>query len=56
MNHYTVRYYDSQHHRQDVCTYAHDSFEARQVAMESVKFIQDHPNCIDHILLASFEY
>ena len=51
MNHYTVRYHDSQHRHQDVCIYADDCFEARQVAMESVKFIQDHPNSIDHILL-----
>ncbi len=29
MNHYTVGYYDSQHHHQDVCAYANDSFEAR---------------------------
>ncbi len=51
MNHYTVGYYDSQHHHQDVCAYANDSFEARQVVMESVKFVQEHPNSIDHILL-----
>ena len=51
MNHYTVGYYDSQHHHKDVCAYADDSFEARQVIMESVKFVQEHPNSIDHILL-----
>ena len=51
MNHYTVGYYDSQHHHQDVCAYASSSFEARQVIIESVKFVKDHPNAIDHILL-----
>ena len=53
---YTISYRDSHRQKREFCAYAKDSFEARQVAMESVKFIQDHPNCIDHILLASFEY
>jgi hypothetical protein len=51
MNHYTVGYYDSQHHEKSICTYAHDSYEARQVAIESIKFINEHPNTINHILL-----
>ena len=51
MNHYTVGYYDSQHRKKIICTYAQDSYEARQVAMESVKFIHEHPNTINHILL-----
>ncbi len=51
MKHYTVCYYDSQHHKQAICAYANDCYEARQVAIESVRFIHEHPNTINHILM-----
>ena len=51
MKHYTVMYYDSEHHNQNICTYAHDCFEARLIAIETVSFIKEHPNTIKHILM-----
>ena len=51
MKHYSVIYYDSEHHKQQICAYAHDCFEARQIIIESVKFVQEHPNTINHILM-----
>jgi len=50
---YTISYRDGQRNRCEVCAYANDSFEARQVAMETIKFIHEHPNAIDHILRSS---
>ena len=50
---YTISYRDGQRNRCEFCAYANDSFEARQVAMETVKFIHEHPNAIDHILRSS---
>ena len=54
MKHYTVCYYDSQHHKQSICAYANDCYEARQVAIESVRFIHEHPNTINHILMEHY--
>ena len=50
---YTISYRDAGRNRCQFCAYAHDSFEARQVAMEMVKFVNDHPNAIDHIIRSS---
>ena len=50
---YTISYRDGQRNRCEFCAYANDSFEARQVAMETIKFIHEHPNAIDHILRSS---
>nr|WP_320667376.1 hypothetical protein [Prochlorococcus sp. MIT 1307] len=50
---YTISYRDGQRNRCEFCAYANDSFEARQVAMETIKFVHEHPNSIDHILRSS---
>ncbi|HGY5533450.1 MAG: hypothetical protein AB8A49_08685 [Prochlorococcus sp.] len=50
---YTIGYRDAARHRCEFCAYANDSFEARQVVMESIKYVHEHPNAIDHILRSS---
>ena len=47
---YTISYLDGARNRCEFCAYANDSYEARQVAMETIKFVHEHPNSIDHIL------
>ncbi len=51
MKHYTIGYYDSEHHKKTICAYAANCYEARLIAIESVRFIYEHPNTIHHILL-----
>ena len=46
---YTVRYRSVDNDKLENCFYASDSFEARMLAMEFNKYINDHPNCIDLI-------
>ena len=46
---YTVHYRDSQNIRLENCFYASDAYEARILAMEFNKYINDHPNSIDLI-------
>ena len=47
---YTISYHDGERNRCEFCAYANDSYEARQVAIETIKFVNEHPNAIDHIL------
>ena len=46
---YTVHYRDYQNIRLENCFYACDAYEARTLAMESNKYIYEHPNSIDLI-------
>jgi len=46
---YTVRYRAFDNGTLENCFYASDCFEARMLAMEFNKYINDHPNCIDLI-------
>ena len=46
---YTVHYRDFQNIRLVNCFYAYDAFEAKSLAMEFNKYINDHPNSIDLI-------
>ena len=46
---YTVHYRDFQNIRLKNCFYAFDAFEARTLAMEFNKYINEHPNSIDLI-------
>lgn len=51
---YTVRYRDADSTKRESCHYAHDAFEARVLAMESVRYIHDHPHAIDLIRCESY--
>ena len=46
---YTVHYRDFQNIRLEKCFYASDAYEARTLAMEFNKYINEHPNSIDLI-------
>ena len=46
---YTVHYRDIQNLRLENCFYAVDAYEARTLAMEFNKYINEHPNSIDLI-------
>ena len=46
---YTVRYRDANSNSRECCYYASDAYEARVLAMESVRYIHDHPHAIDPI-------
>ena len=46
---YTVYYRDFQNIRLENCFYAFDAYEARTLAMEFNKYINEHPNSIDLI-------
>ena len=46
---YTVHYRDFQNIRLENCFYAYDAYEARTLAMEFNKYINEHPNSIDLI-------
>ena len=50
MKHYTVGYHDYSMHTHEICEYAHDAYEAKVDAEEDVKYIHDHPHCIDYVL------
>ena len=41
---YTVHYRDFQNIRLENCFYASDAYEARTLAMEFNKYINEHPN------------
>tara|TARA_B100000927_G_scaffold202330_2_gene163937 strand:+ start:4734 stop:4895 length:162 start_codon:yes stop_codon:yes gene_type:complete len=49
MTHYIVGYMDHSHNHQEIGVTAKDSFEARDIAVEDVPYIHEHPNSIDHI-------
>ena len=49
LNPYTVHYRDFQNIRLENCFYASDAYEARTLAMEFNKYINEHPNSIDLI-------
>ena len=49
MKPYTVHYRDFQNIRLENCFYAFDAYEARTLAMEFNKYINEHPNSIDLI-------
>ena len=46
---YTVHYRDLHNLRLENCFYAIDAYEARTLAMELNKYINEHPNSIDLI-------
>ena len=46
---YTVHYRDFQNIRFENCFYDFDAYEARTLAMEFNKYINEHPNSIDLI-------
>ena len=46
---YTVHYRNLQNIRLENCFYAFDAYEARTLAMEFNKYINEHPNSIDLI-------
>ena len=46
---YTVYYRDFQNIRLENCFYALDAYEARTLAIEFNRYIQEHPNSIDLI-------
>ena len=46
---YTVHYRDLQNIRLENCFYAFDAYEARTLAMEFNKYINEHQNSIDLI-------
>tara|TARA_B100001939_G_C16550800_1_gene450211 strand:+ start:385 stop:582 length:198 start_codon:yes stop_codon:yes gene_type:complete len=46
---YTVRYRDADSSLRESCYYARDAYEARVLAMESVRHLHDHPHAIDLI-------
>ena len=46
---YTVHYRDCENQRLEGCFYACDAYEARLLAMEFNRYINDLPNCIDLI-------
>ena len=46
---YTVHYRNFQNIRLENCFYAYDAYEARALAMEFNKYINNHPNSIDLI-------
>ena len=46
---YTVHYRNLQNIRLENCVYAFDAYEARTLAMEFNKYINEHPNSIDLI-------
>ena len=51
---YTVRYRDADSTMLERCYYANDAYEARVLAMESVRYIHDHPHAIDLIRCESY--
>ena len=53
---YTVRYRDANSTCLERCYYASDAYEARVLAMESVRYIHDHPHAIDLIRCESQQW
>ena len=53
---YTVHYRDCDNQRFENCFYASDAYEARLLAMEFNKYINEHPNCIDLIRREMIKY
>ncbi len=46
MKKYTIKYYDLDHSKQEFLTPAHDSYDAKSLAMESIKYLNEHPHSI----------
>jgi hypothetical protein len=53
---YTVHYRDASSICLEHCCYASDADEARVLAMESVRYIHDHPYAIDLIRCESHQW
>ena len=53
---YTVHYRDFQNLRLENCFYAIDAYEARTLAMEFNKYLNEHPNSIDLIRCEKVAY
>jgi hypothetical protein len=51
MSHYTVGYLDESRQHKEICAYAQDSWDARNVAVNDVPYLQRHPSSIDCILV-----
>tara|TARA_R100000458_G_scaffold9283_1_gene7366 strand:+ start:274 stop:438 length:165 start_codon:yes stop_codon:yes gene_type:complete len=51
IKHYTIGYFDGQHKHQDTYVDAETSWEARYSALENHKYLHEHPNSIDYILV-----
>mgnify|MGYP004205958779 CR=1 FL=1 len=49
--HYTVGYHESNREHKDICTYANDCYEAKEIALHDVKHLQEHPHSIDSIFM-----
>ena len=52
---YPVRYRDANSTCLERCYYASDAYEARVLAMETVRYIHDHPHAIDLIRCESHQ-
>jgi len=50
VSHYTVQYLDETRHHTSICTYAEDAWDARNVAVHDVPYLNAHPSTIDCIL------
>ena len=53
---YTVHYRDFQNIRLENCFYASDAYEARTLAIEFNKYINDHPNTLKFFLSTYPDY
>ena len=51
MSHYTVSYLDESKQHKEICAYAQDSWDARNVAVNDVPYLQRYPSSIDCILV-----
>ena len=49
--HYTVGYHETNREHKDICTYADNCFEAKEIALHDVKHLQEHPHSIESIFV-----
>ncbi len=49
MKEYTIKYHDDQNSEHEFSIYANDSFDARNNAIQTNKYLEKHPNCIHSI-------
>ena len=45
---YTVGYHDLQQHKEEICEYAVDAYNAIQHSKEDVPYLREHPHFIDY--------
>ena len=45
---YTVGYHDLQQHKEEICEYAVDAYQAIQKSKEDVPTLKEHPSFIDY--------